>query len=118
MPGAVANMGREYVPAQPAQPLIVDDVKLASDSQGRLNGKRKDARQRVGTPCGDRMEMNPGIVFGLDFVGEDVHFVLARKPRCQFDYVPAVSFPAAVVVHDEGDLHVVSTVTLLPRRIT
>ena len=61
--------------------------------------------------------MNRGTRVGFNVVREHVYFVAFGVARGQLHHVPAVAFPAPVIVNHESDFHAVSSATPRPSRL-
>jgi len=104
VPGAIANMGREYISTQAAETLAVNDIEPADLKSNRQN-ETQYGGQRVGAPRGNFVEVNGLIAIALDAVREYMYFVLLGEPGGQLGDISAVATGAMIVMHDIGDSH-------------
>ena len=58
MPSAVADMACKYVPAQSAETLTVDDIKVAADTECGRHDEAEDGSECVRSPGRHMVEVN------------------------------------------------------------
>src|ERR1700693_2304910 len=103
MPGPIADMSGEYVAAQTAEALAVDDVKAPANLQANRDHEAQDGGKRVSAPRRDGVEMNARVPAGFDPVRKDMHLVVFSEPRRKFRHIAAMPTSAMIVMDDKGD---------------